>query len=731
MSLIRSSTPICMKKLDENYREKIQAVIKKVANVHGRNNIVHAEIMTSDDENKWVSCRISALAEGCQVVIWDIDEERKLQIELEQMAHERAVQQKLLQDIVDSLPSLFYTKNTKGKYVLVNKAMIDFTEMPKEKIIGSTFFEVYKDEAAYEETKKADLYVLKNKVPYSYEYTLNKKGEKRYLWSSKFPLFDENGFVKYICSVVNDITERKNMELNLVSAKKEADGTRIAQETFLANVSHEIRTPMNGIIGMANLLMSTPLDKEQREFIENIQESSNNLLAIINDILDFSKIHSGKFKCESAPFKIRQLIKKAIYPLQFKAEEKRIKLNLHIDNSLPEVLIGDPVRLQQIIINLTGNAIKFTSTGSVDVVIKGGSHRNQMIYLNVDVIDTGIGIPENKVSYIFESFTQTNINTSRKYGGTGLGLAIVKELVELQGGAVSVKSELGKGSVFSFFIPYAIGTEIPVAENQNNTAKVNNNMLTGMSILVAEDNIINQRVVKHTLQKQGAEVKIANNGKEAIECMQSNDFDVILMDLQMPKMDGYAATRYIREQMKKEVPIIAMTADALKGEAEKCFDAGMAAYISKPFEPNDLYRLILKITTEHKIVNLPQSKKTNIPLLDFSFLYEISDNDPSYIYDVIDLFLSAMPEGLNKLEKLVAEGTDWDGISRQAHSLKSSVSVIKIREMYENLNIIETLSKQKTGLEEIRTILDNILVVFNEALPLLLEEREKNKTARV
>ena len=227
--------------------------------------------------------------------------------------------------------------------------------------------------------------------------------------------------------------------------------------------------------------------------------------------------------------------------MQFDAEDKEIKLNLHIDNSLPDVLVGDPLRLQQIIINLTGNAIKFTSKGAIDIsvgAVTAGAHK---IWLQIDVADTGIGIPENKIDYIFESFAQNNANTSRKYGGTGLGLAIVKQLVELQGGKILVKSVLNKGSVFSFSIPYAIGTDAPVIDTKN-IATDSKNLLAGINILVAEDNIINQKVVRHTLQRQGATVEVVNNGQQAIDMITDRDFDMILMDLQMPEVDGYKAT---------------------------------------------------------------------------------------------------------------------------------------------------------------------------------------------
>jgi len=594
-------------------------------------------------------------------------------------------------------------------------------------------------EKEYSQSNEADDWVLKEKNITTFEFEREVDGKHEYYWITKFPLFDENGEVKNICGLVTDITERKEDEIQLREAKKEAETAKAAQEAFLANMSHEIRTPMNGIIGMGNLLLSTDLNLEQREFTDNIQESARSLLAIINDILDFSKIKSGKFQLEYSPFRVRQTIWKAIYPLQFRAEEKMINLKVHFDDALPDVLIGDPLRLQQIIINLAGNAIKFTANGSVGINVAQENNANSHLGLHVDVTDTGIGIAENKVDLIFESFTQDNENTSRKYGGTGLGLTIVKQLVELQHGSVKVKSVLGQGSTFSFTIPYNIGEAelLPDTVGINDEAQ-QQNLLKGISILVAEDNIINQKVIKSTLQKQGAEIHIAGNGKDAIEEIKLRDYDLVLMDLQMPDVDGYKATRYIREVMKNDVPIFAMTADAIKGEAEKCYAAGMNGFISKPFEPGDLYQQILKVTklklvkSNDKVEVFQGTQEHNDmqkPIVDFSFLHEISDEDPVYINEVIDIFLSTMPDGLTKLGNLIRSTDDWEATYKQAHFLKSSVSVIRVRDMFDKLGRIEKLAKTQGNKEEIKNTLDEVQAIFKEALPVILAEKEKNTPA--
>ena len=724
------------------FRKNADDIINSLVATGNYNNTVELQLFTRTGDSKWVSCRIFPVSrendetKEWQVVIWDIDEEKKLQLEIEAMEAERHSQQRLIQDIIDNIPWVVYIKDLEGRYMLINKKMEEVMELPADKIIGQTDELLITDSARYLEYKYSDDKVRINKVMSTFEDVMNMPdGSVQYLWVTKFPLLDDEGNVRHICGLATDITERKEVELKLLKAKKEAEQARAAQESFLANMSHEIRTPMNGIIGMGNLLMSTALNEEQKEFTENIQESAHNLLAIINDLLDFSKIKSGKFQLEHSPFKLRTLFNRTLYPLQFKAEEKLIGLEVDIDPNVPDVIIGDSLRLQQIIINLVGNAIKFTSKGGVSVHVGCSEEEKGYTDVMISVTDTGIGIAENKLNYIFESFTQNSANSSRKYGGTGLGLAIVKQLVELQYGEISVSSALNKGSVFSVTIPYKIGTDVSVVEDRMDSTVESKSMLSGINVLVAEDNIINQKVVKNTLLKQGASVEIAFNGKEVIEHMKTRQFDVILMDLQMPEVDGYRATRYIREVMKNNVPILAMTADALKGEAERCFEAGMTGFISKPFEPRDLYEQILRAKADGAKNIISESQNHNgmgqAPLLDLSYLYELSGNDPRYIHDVIEIFLDNTPEGMTKLDELVRGTDDFDAIYKQAHFLKSSVSIVKVRDMYEKLNQMESIARTDKNKQEIINLLDDIQVTFSEALPEINAIKERNKPAEI
>jgi CheY-like chemotaxis protein len=327
---------------------------------------------------------------------------------------------------------------------------------------------------------------------------------------------------------------------------------------------------------------------------------------------------------------------------------------------------------------------------------------------------------------IFESFTQNNVNTSRKYGGTGLGLAIVKQLVELQSGRVWVESELGTGSTFGFIIPYTI-THLPIDSAGTIQSGMGGDdlVLKGIHLLIAEDNLINQKVVTHTLSRQGATSQVVANGRLCVEALRSGSYDAILMDLQMPEMDGYTATRLIRNELKNDIPIIAMTADALKGEAERCFESGMNGYISKPFEPRDLFSEILKYTRNGSNTapnhHNPDMKNS---LVDFSYLHELSGNDTAYITEVINLFLGTMPEGLAQLARQVRETEDYDGIYRQAHFLKSSVSIIRVRDMFANLTKLEALAKARATREQMLPVLEELETTYAAAHPLLLAEKD-------
>src|SRR5258706_3656414 len=400
------------------------------------------------------------------------------------------------------------------------------------------------------------------------------------------------------------------------------------KEQFLANMSHEIRTPMNGIIGMTHRLGNTGLSAEQREYIEAIRQSGNNLMVLINDILDFAKINSGKIEFTEQEFNLRETVKNIMQILQVKADEKNIELAYTMDYGIPEIILGDPIRLNQILVNLLGNAVKFTDRGSVKLNISRYEDSGNKLKLFFSISDTGIGIPSEKLEKIFETFSQAE--KTRSYEGTGLGLSIVKQLVELQGGKISVRSALNEGSVFEFDLTFGKQVKrtyvapVPIIER----AKVD---FSGVRVLIVEDNKINQLLVRNILRKFGFEIiDSADNGRAAIRMLNQGSYDVILMDIQMPELNGYDITQHIRNTLKisqEELPIIALTADASEKEKQTAMSLRMNDYIVKPYSPEELYRVLSKFVgkTQEEIIAsaLPPAieEETN----DFSFLATYAD----------------------------------------------------------------------------------------------------------
>jgi len=526
----------------------------------------------------------------------------------------------------------------------------------------------------------------------------------------------------------------------LEQANKEIRESSRMKEIFLANTSHEIRTPLNAIIGFTNLLLNSTLEESQLKYIENIKASGNNLLVVINDILDFSKIESGKLTLEEIEFDFKNLIKHTINTIQVKSQEKKISLKYDISPDIPEIIIGDPVRLNQILINLLGNAIKFTNPhGNVRLIATTGKADEGYVKILFKVEDNGIGIPHDKLNQIFLSFTQGESDTTRKYGGTGLGLSIVKQLIELQRGGISVDSQLGKGTSFTFFIILRPGKQVSEKHIKHQKKAIDSTPTNDMEILLVEDNIINQQLAFDTIKSWNSKINIdlAGNGKIALEKVLIKNYDLVLMDIQMPEMDGNEATVNIRKlpPPKNATPIMAMTAHALKNEKENCLNMGMNDYISKPFDPEELFMKIIKFapnssintasTIQEPIIAPEKTEILKNDIINYQYFHidnlkKIYPNSNEKIVKIVSMCVDSIPNEIIEIQEAY-DNENWDILRNKAHSLKPKLGYLGMIKMQENAKNIEVFSQESDKRNDISELILAISNHWQLATPELKE----------
>ena len=604
--------------------------------------------------------------------------------------------------IIEASKDPLFAISPDGKIIDVNEATLVATEKTREEIINSDFFNYFTEP---ESSRKAYKQIFSQGFITDFPLTI-KDGKLTDVLFNGSVYKGERGNVLGVVLVARDVTEQKRIANELLEAKVFAEmATELAEEAkskaesatifaenamkakqqFLSNMSHEIRTPMNAIIGFTKVVLKTTLTEEQKEYLTAIKLSGDALIVLLNDILDLAKVDAGKMVFEMVPFRLSLSISAMLHLFESKILEKNLKLIKEYDNNIPQVLVGDPVRLHQVIINLVSNAVKFTSKGEITVGIRLINEDDEKVTIEFSISDTGIGIPENKIRKIFENFQQASSETSRLYGGTGLGLAIVKQLVEGQGGSVQVKSTIGEGSVFSFMLTFQKTTSD--AELESELVEFDKD-LKNIKVLVVEDIPLNQLLMKTLLDDFGFECDIAANGKIAIEKLRTISYNVILMDLQMPEMNGFEATEYIRKKINPEIPIIALTADVTTVDLAKCKAVGMNDYISKPVDERILYSKIVGLVKKNSPVSEQKEneavKNKKFKFIDLDYLTRRTKSDPVLMMQMISLYLEQTPTLIKTMKKSLQE-RDWNTLYSAVHKIIPSFSIMGISTDFENI----------------------------------------------
>lgn len=597
------------------------------------------------------------------------------------------------------------TINTEGKITDMNKATADITGISREKLTGTDFFDYFT-----EPQKAREVYqqvFAKGSVADSPLTLRHKNGKLTDVLFNGSVYKDGRGNVLGVVIVARDVTDQKRIATELTEAKVAAElATEIAEEAkrkaesatliaeeavkakqqFLSNMSHEIRTPMNAIIGFTKVVLQTELSEKQKEYLNAIKISGDALIVLINDILDLAKVDAGKMTFEQTPFKMASTISAMLHLFEPKIQEKNLTLIKEYDKNIPQVLLGDPVRLHQIILNLVSNAVKFTTTGKITVKVQLQKEEEGKVFIKFSISDTGIGISKYKIKHIFENFQQATSGTSRIYGGTGLGLAIVKQLVEAQNGSIQVSSKLGEGSIFSF----TLGFQTTKRDAELDAGFVElNPAIKNIKVLVVEDILLNQLLMKTLLDDFGFERDIAGNGRIAIEKLETNTYDIILMDLQMPIMNGFETTEYIRNIMKSDIPIIALTADVTTVDLAKCRAVGMNDYIAKPIDDRILYAKLVSLAKQPLAVKEVEAEKDNDIIsspkcVELSYLNRLTKSNPVLMMEMISAYLDQTPVLIRTLKKGM-QNQDWDLLYASAHKMIPSFSMMGINNHFESL----------------------------------------------
>ena len=498
---------------------------------------------------------------------------------------------------------------------------------------------------------------------------LHKRKDGRTYWASLSitPAVDDEGTLNRWIGIATDSTQQRLAQEQLLQAKEAAEEANQIKSEFLANMSHEIRTPMNAIIGMAELALDTELTDEQREYVATIFDSAESLSQLLNDVLDLSKIEAGKLRTEQTAFDLVALLRDSVKTFSFQAKQAGIAFELKADEAIPPFVYGDPMRIRQVLLNLIGNAIKFTGEGKVTLDASVKRKHKRSVRIEFSVIDTGIGVSKRELSRIFESFTQADASISRRFGGSGLGLTISQQLVELMGGILKAKSSKGRGSKFSFNLPMKIAPEVDKEINEAKRAQPT----ISLRVLVTDDNRANRRLARRVLEKANHSVVEAASGSEALQLLSQQEFDAVLMDVQMPTMDGIEATALIRQDVSihHQPYVIAVTAHAMQGDRERCLAAGMDAYVSKPLRSRQLLALMEAVAANDGSRTQNAAQGVAPMTHDFSMALDRLEGDKSLLREQMNFYLEDTPILVRDIQTSV-ENNDAPQLEMSAHRLR-------------------------------------------------------------
>ncbi|MBL7870967.1 MAG: response regulator [Cyclobacteriaceae bacterium] len=671
--------------------------------------------------------------------------------ELGELSHSLKLASQYSRSLLEASLDLFVTIRANGKITDVNEATIKVTGITREKLIGTNFSNYFTEPAKAEEGYRQ---VFEQGFVSNYPLTIkHKSGKLTDVLYNASVYKDDNDRVLGVFAAARDITIQKRIEKELMDAKvfaesaasiaeeaqlkaenamRTAEDAVRAKQQFLSNMSHEIRTPMNAIIGFTKVVLRTDLTEKQKEYLTAIKVSGNALIVLINDILDLAKVDAGKMTFEQTPFKMAASISAMLHLFEPKMEEKNLLFLREYDDRIPDVLVGDPVRLHQIILNLVSNAVKFTQKGKITVRVVLLAQDAEKVTIEFSVADTGIGIDESKIKKIFGNFQQATSGTGRLFGGTGLGLAIVKQLVEPQGGTIQVKSKLDEGSVFSFTLDF-LKTKANAEEDAGLLDL--DNEIKDIKVLVVEDMALNQLLMKTLLDDFGFECDIASNGKIAIERLSAEAYDIILMDLQMPEMNGFEATDYIRKKLKSEIPIIALTADVTTMDLEKCKAVGMNDYVAKPVDERLLYSkivgLVKKPTTSAEQQETINPLAKEIKCIDLQYLNQRTKSNPVLMMEMISLYLEQTPPLVRAMKQSLTN-KDWMSLHAAVHKMIPSFSIMGINKDFEQMAIqVQDFASSRLNGKEIPLLVSQLDAVCTQACNELQGELDDIKKAIV